>query len=375
MNNIEKVLHEFVDSGKIVGASILIAQHGKVTFEKQAGFADREAKKPVTENTLFRLASMTKPITSAAAMALVEKGVIGLDTPITEWLQNFTPKSPDGTVGKITVRHLLTHTSGLSYGFVSPDNEPYYSAGVSDGLDESVLSLEENLNRLAKIPLLFTPGTNWNYSLSTDVLGGVLEKACGKSLDKIIAEYITEPLGMKNTVFYLDDLSQLSKAYADDPSGTPHLMKKLEKVQVPEIGCVYYAPCRIANRQAYASGGAGMTGTPRDYLKFLEAIRKGGTPILSEASVKAMTHDAVPGFEINTSGDGIGLGLGFGVVRDSALANTPRNTGSFFWAGAYGGEIFVDPSQGISAMIFCNTVLDEYIKFAPKMIEAIYKDV
>ena len=131
MKNVEKVLHEFVDSGKIVGASILVAQHGKVIIEKQAGFADREAKKPVTENTLFRLASMTKPITSAAAMALVEKGVIGLDTLITEWLPNFTPKSPDGTVGKITVRHLLTHTSGLSYGFVSPDNEPYYSAGVS----------------------------------------------------------------------------------------------------------------------------------------------------------------------------------------------------------------------------------------------------
>jgi CubicO group peptidase (beta-lactamase class C family) len=211
--------------------------------------------------------------------------------------------------------------------------------------------------------------------MAANVLGAVLEKACGKPLDEIIAEYITEPLGMKNTVFYLDDLSQLSKAYADGVSKTPHLMKKLEKVQIPGIGSVYYAPGRVTNRKAYASGGAGIVGTPREYLKFLEAIRKSGAPILSEASVKAMTHDAVPSFEINTFGDGIGLGLGFGMVRDAALANTPRNTGSFFWAGAYGGEMFVDPSQGISAMLFCNTVITEYLNFAPKMIEAIYKDL
>ena len=203
----------------------------------------------------------------------------------------------------------------------------------------------------------------------------MLEKACGKPLDEIIAQYITQPLGMKNSVFYLDDVSQLAKAYADDPSGTPHLMEKLEKVQVPEIGCVYYAPCRLANRKAYASGGASMAGTPCDYLKFLEAIRTGGAPILSEASIKAMTHDAVAPFEVGISGPGTGFGLGFGIVRDSVLANTPRNTGSYSWAGAYGGEMFVDPSQGISVMIFCNTVLDEYMKFAPKMIEAIYKDL
>lgn len=153
---LDKVVGEEITIGNLVGANIIVAQGGRVIYENSFGFADREQQKQMTPETIIRLASLTKPLVTAAAMALLESGIIKLDDQVTKWLSYFVPKNPDGTVTPIQLRHLLNHTSGLGYGFLSADNEPYKSAGVSDGLDDSGLSLEENLRRLASVPLLLS---------------------------------------------------------------------------------------------------------------------------------------------------------------------------------------------------------------------------
>jgi CubicO group peptidase (beta-lactamase class C family) len=372
---LQPVIDQAITDSEIVGTSIIVAKDGEVVFESHSGLADRENEQLVNEDTVFRLASMTKPIVSAAAMVLVEKGMLDLDAPITNWLPQFTPKLANGENATITVRHLLTHTSGLSYGFLSPDNEPYYSAGVSDGLDEKVLSLEENLQRLASVPLMFAPGTAWCYSLSTDILGAILEKVCQQSLPEIVEQYVTKPLGMNNTTFYVESLSKLAKAYADksDDMEYARAMQPEDQVLLPGCGPIHYAPGRIANKQAYPSGGAGMAGTARDYLTFLETIRQGGGTILSIDSINSMTQDAVHGFDVAAAGPGYGFGMGFAVVRDSEKAGTPRQDGSYEWGGVYGSKMFVDPKAKISVVILTNTALAGLMTFPEKVTNAIYK--
>jgi CubicO group peptidase (beta-lactamase class C family) len=358
-NALRQIIADAIKAERVVGTGVIVAHHGQVVFEEYAGWAQRENKKSVNEQTIFRLASMTKPLVSAAAMALVEQGKLDLDAPITRWLPKFNPKLANGDKAKITVRHLLTHTSGLVYGFLFADNEPYYSAGVSDGIDEKVLSLEENLQRLADVPLMFAPGTAWCYSLSTDVLGAILEQVCQKPLPQIIEQYVTGPLEMNDTNFHVQAIDRLVHAYADgySPGDGARLMQAQDQVLLEGCGPIHYAPGRIMNQQAYPSGGAGMAGTARDYLKFLETIRQGGGSILSVNSVKQMTQDAVPDFEVAAAGPGYGFGMGFAVVRDSVTAGTPRNAGSFEWGGVYGTAMFVDPTAGLSVVMLTNTAL------------------
>ncbi len=378
MKELEAVIQAAIAKGSIVGTNVVVAYKGKIVFEQQAGWADREEKQPVKEDTLFRLASMTKPIVSAAAMALVEKGLLKLDAPITHWLPSFKPKLSNGKDAYITVGHLLTHTAGFTYGFLFADNEPYRSAGVSDGMDESVLSLDENLERLAKVPLTFDPGTSWCYSLATDVLGAVLEKACGKQLPAIVEEYITKPLGMKDTSFNVKSVERLAKAYADgDKSGgSARLMQAKDKVLLEGCGPIHYAPGRITNAKAYPSGGSGMAGTARDYMTFLETIRRGGKPILQADSIKLMTQDKVDGFDVPAAGPGYGFGMGFAVVRDSEKAGTPRHAGSYEWGGVYGTKMFVDPANELSVVILTNTALHGLVgAFPADVTRAVYNDL
>lgn len=370
---INTVVADALQAERIVGTSILVAKKGEVICEIHAGFADREASKPVSSQTIFRLASMTKPIVSTVALALIEENFLSLDSPVARWLPSFKPRTMDGKVADISVRHLLTHTSGLTYGFLSSDNEPYFSAGVSDGIDESVLSLEENLERLAKVPLLFAPGSAWCYSLSTDVLGAVIEGVTRNSLAEVVSEYITSPLGMRDTAFGVSEENRLAKAYADSGPDLPaRRMKEKDQVLLEGCGPIHYAPGRITNPAAYASGGSGMAGTAVDYLKFLEVIRQGGHPVLSADSVNLLTQDAVAGLDVAAAGPGYGFGMGFAVVRDSVLANTPRNKGSYDWGGVYGTKMFVDPAAELSVVMLTNTALEGLGKFPEDITSAIY---
>ncbi|HBM16850.1 MAG TPA: serine hydrolase [Lentisphaeria bacterium] len=369
------IIKEHINKGNLVGTSVLIARHGEIIFEAHEGFADREIRTAVNSNTIFRLASMTKPIVLAAALAAVERKQLRLDDNIRIYLPNFAPKLSDGTEANITVWQLLTHTAGLTYSFNTPDNEPYSSYGISDGMDESVLSIEENLKRIAKVPLIYKPSTSWGYSLATDVFGYLLEKACNLPLPEIVSKYVTNLLGMKDTLFFVDREKslRLSKPYADN-GNQPRPMKARDSVRLEGYGLIHYSPNRITNPNAYPSGGAGMAGTAKDYIVFLEAIRNGNSPIVNNESLNLMTSDAVSQLKEISAGPGLGFSAGFSIVRNPNAAATPLSSGTLKWGGVYGNQFFIDPVKGISSVILTNTALGGW-KLAEEITKSLYSNI
>ena len=243
-------------------------------------------------------------------------------------------------------------------------------------MENNELTLEENMARLAAVPLMFKPGEQWRYSLGIDVLGAVLEKVTGKPLSQVIEQYVTEPLGMKDTSFYVKEPCHLATAYFDNPNGGEAcLMEAEQKVPIENAGDLYFGPGRILNSRAYPSGGGGMASAARDYLQFLEAIRRGGAPILNQTSIACLTQDAVPGYEVALPWPGYGFGMGFGMIRDAQVANSPRSLGSYEWSGAYGNNAFVDPAIGLSVVILSNTAFYGLKEFALNVPRALYRDL
>lgn len=353
-DHLSGILAEAVIAGRVVGAVFVVLKDGAELHGDIAGTLDREGDIPVRRDTIFRIASMTKPIVSAAALSLVDRGKLALDDAVTRTLPDFRPRLPDGTRPAITIRQLLTHTAGLSYGFMQPPGNAYERAGVSDGLDQPELTLAENLARLASVPLLHPPGTAFSYSLATDVLGAVLERAADRPLPDIVAERITRPLGMVDTQFAPPDPARLAKPYTSTgcplrPIGSP------DQVPSEEGGFIRFDPRRALTASAYPSGGGGMVGTADDYLRFLEAIRKGGSPILKPETTRLMVTDAIPDLTIPNEAPGVGFGLGFGVVRDRATSQRPLSEGAFEWGGAWGTKFWVDPARGLSVVLMTNT--------------------
>ena len=199
-------------------------------------------------------------------MVLIGQGHLALDSPVTNWLPDFRPVSPDGSVQDITIRHLLSHTAGLSYGFLEPADGPYHRAGVSDGMDIADVTLAENVHRIGTVPLLFAPGTTWNYSLATDVLGLVIECAAGRPLAEAVRDLVTGPLGLTDTGFTVADPDRLAAGYVDD-GGAPRRMADLEIIPLPFIEGsegLRMSLARAFDEGAYPSGGAGMMGSAGD---------------------------------------------------------------------------------------------------------------
>lgn len=368
---VDAVIEQALAEKRIVGTVVLIARDGKIVYRRAAGFADREAGVPMREDAIFRLASITKPLVTAAAMRLVEEGRIGLDDPITRWVPNFRPRLADGGEPIITVRHLLTHTAGLSYGFLEAGDSPYQKAGVSDGLAEPGMTLEENLRRIVSVPLAYRPGAAWRYSLGLDVLGGVIERASGEGLPVVIERLVTNPLGLRDTGFSVRDRSRLAVAYAD-ASPEPIRMGELQTVKFGD-GKAYFAPGRILDPASYPSGGAGMAGTAQDVLAFLEAIRTGETSILKPETIRQMLADQV-GAQAQTQGPGWGFGYGWAVLVDPQLASTPQAKGTIQWGGAYGHSWFVDPSNKLTVVALTNTAFEGMSGDFPRQIrDAVYR--
>lgn len=355
---------------RIVGAVVLVAREGEVVYRRAAGLADREAAVPLRDDAIFRLASVTKPFVTAAAMRLVEDGALALDAPVTRWLKDFRPRLADGSVPEITIRHLLTHTSGLSYRFIEPAGSAYHLHDVSDGLDQPGLSITENLARLAAVPLAFAPGAAWRYSLSIDVLGAVMEQATGASLPDLVATLVTGPLGLRDISFGVADRSRLAKPYAN-AAPAPIAMTDGLAVEM-DGGAAVFAPSRILDPASYPSGGAGMSGTAGDVLTFLEAIRTGDAPILTPASIAAMTRDQV-GEQAETQGPGWGFGYGWAVLVDPEAAQTPQARGTLQWGGAYGHSWFVDRTNGLTVVALTNTAFEGVNgRFVTDIRDAVY---
>jgi CubicO group peptidase (beta-lactamase class C family) len=352
---LDKVVDAAVAEQRLVGTVVLVARDGKVVYHRAAGLADREAGRPMREDAVFRFSSVTKPFVTAAVMKLVEDGVLRLDEPVTKWLPDFKPKLADGTTPVITIRQLLNHTSGLTYGLAEQASHPYHALKISDGIDNSGLTLDENMRRLGKAPLAFPPGSTWRYSLAIDVLGSVLEKATGKPLAQVVAETVTKPLGLTDAGFVARDPSRLTAAYYNAQPAPKRMTDNLDVA----LGAtaVRFAPSRATDETAFPSGGAGMVGTAGDVLTLLETVRKGGAPILKTATVAEMTKDQV-GAQAATQGPGWGFGYGWAVLDDPTVAKTPQGVGTLAWGGVYGHNWFVDSKNRLTVVIMTNTAFE-----------------
>ncbi|WP_249584309.1 serine hydrolase domain-containing protein [Pseudomonas viridiflava] len=370
VQRLAEVWQGWVDSGRIVGGVLLMAQGGVLRYVSTRGWADRERRVIVTRDTRFRLASLTKLLTSVTALRLCEQGVLGLDAPVTDWLPAFRPRLGDGREPVITLRHLLSHSSGLGYGFEQPPGNTYALAGVSDGLDRVAFDLQENLTRLAKLPLLFEPGTAWGYSLATDVLGAVIEQGTGRALSQVIEEQVTRPLGMASTSFRQDQ-GRLARAYKDG-AGAPERIGDSD-VLVLESGTARVSSGRVYDAQAYESGGAGMLGTADDYLKLLECLRLGGAPLLNSVSTAALLSNAIGKVTLKGRGAGWTFGLGPVILADPLAAGQRQGAGTWSWCGVYGSHYWVDPVSEVSLVVLTNTaVAGAWGRFADALVEAVY---
>ncbi|MBO0989963.1 beta-lactamase family protein [Delftia sp. SD018] len=375
-DRVQAVVRQALEAQRLVGAVVLVARGGALVHRQAAGWADRERGLPMAVDAVFRLASASKPIVSAAALVLVARGLLALDEGVERWLPRFRPRLADGGPARITVRQLLSHTAGLGYRFFEADAQgPYTLAGVSDGMDGSGISLAENLRRIASVPLLYAPGTAWGYSLATDVLGALIEQVHGRPLDQAVRELVTGPLGMTDTGFAVTDAlaaQRVATAYVSDVP-QPHPLAEGETVSPFEgsIG-IAFSPSRIFDAQAFASGGAGMAGTAGDFLRLLEALRQGGNTLLPDALVAEMARDQTGGLALPNA-PGFGFGLGFSVLRDAAQAASPESVGTWRWGGAYGHSWFVDRAQELSVVAFTNTLYEGMSgRFVNDLRDAVY---
>ena len=393
---VDDVLTAWTGSQRIVGAVVLVARAGRLVDARAAGWADREAGVPAADHTIFRLASSTKLIVSAAALALIERGQLSLDDEADRWLPYFRPRLANGRRPTITIRHLLTHTAGLSYAFLEPEDRRYQETGVAQGLAASEGSLEEHLRRLASVPLFYAPGTEWRYSLATDVLGAVVAKAADMPLGDALERWVTGPLGMSHTAFVAADRDRLSAAYVDAPTANADLAAGPDTAPCPRLvinsGAAGEArrmnddadvlplgtgatvsPRRAIDRNADPSGGGGLVGTAADYLRLLEAIRSGGRPLFSPRSAAALTSHCIGPLRAWTEGEGWGFGLGAAVLLDPITAGTPQGVGTWQWGGALGSHWFVDPTRELTVVVMTNTGLAGVIgPFPTALRDAIY---
>ena len=326
-----------VASGKIAGAYLLVGRRGKVAFQEGFGVQGPGQTAPMTDQTIFRIFSMTKPVVSVVAMTLVEEGKLDVDAPVSKYLPeyaNLKVWQADGSsvaaAKPMLVRHLMSHTSGLIYGFIQP-MAPISKVWIAGGENRNDLTAREYARLLAGLPLKNEPGAAFNYSHSTDVLGAVVEVAGGKSLDVLIRERITRPLGMNDTAFFQPEA------------------KRARFAEPKTAGAgVYYD---YAKPTPYLSGGGGLSSTTEDYLRFVLMLagegQYKGVRILKPATLARMRQDETSP-EIRRAGlffpgPGMGFGLGFSLVQDEKLQRP--GAGTFSWWGIAGTEFWVDPKN------------------------------
>jgi CubicO group peptidase (beta-lactamase class C family) len=346
---------------RLVGAVVLVARDGRIVYRGAAGEADRDLHRPMREDAIFRYASLTKPIVSAAAMVMIERGTIALDDEVTKWLPAFRPRTADGDEPRITIKHLLTHTAGLTYGLMQKADGPYHRAGISDGLDQPGLSMDEELRRIASVPLSNVPGTSWGYSVAMDVLGAVLARADGTSLPHIVEKLVTAPLHMTDTAFTVRDPARLVTPYLDSgtPGTPPRRMSDPDEVVDAQGWVTRYAPSRIFEPRSYPSAGVGMAGTASDFMTFLETLRTGGSPILKPETVEAMRSNQIGELRVNAEPTPAwGFGFGGAVLLDPELAGVPQAKGTWKWGGVYGNHWYMDPEHRLSVVALTNTAVE-----------------
>ena len=381
LQRVDTHFRRYVDDGRLAGWTIAVARRGRMVHVSHYGLADVEAQRPVADDTMWRIYSMTKPITSVAALMLAEQGALELTDPVSRYIPAFAEArvyaggsaAKPGTVPAtepVRVWHLLTHTAGLTYGWhhAHAVDEMYRAKGFEFGAPRG-MDLAGACEVWAGIPLLFQPGAEWNYSVATDVLGRVVEVASGQSLDAFFAEHILGPLGMTDTAFSVaaDDLDRLAALYVPNPAGG--LLRNT-------------AMGDAATRQpTFLSGGGGLVSTAADYHRFTQMLARGGeldgVRLLGPHTVAYMTRNHLPGgVDLDTYGRplfaespyrGVGFGLGFSVVVDAAEGKSLTHEGEYAWGGLASTAFYVDPAADVTAMFFTQLMPSSTYPIRPQL--------
>ncbi len=368
LSRIDRHFAAYVDDGRLSGWLAMVSRGGKIVHLTAHGDRDREAGLPVETDTLWRIYSMTKPVTSVAAMMLYEQGALELKDPVSRFIPSFedvrvyrsgSALNPATVAATEPVRiwHLLTHTAGLTYGFhyTHPVDAMYRAAGFEWGAPAG-WDLAACCDGWAALPLLFQPGAEWNYSVATDVLGRVIEVAAGQPLDRVFAERIFEPLGMTDTKFSVagSDTDRLAALYTADPAGGRRAVRN-DAIG----GAALQSPSCL-------SGGGGLVSSAADYHRFTQMLlRRGeldGARVLSPRTLRYMASNHLPGgvdleafgrpIFAETTFEGIGFGLGFSVNIDPVANKVVSSTGEFGWGGAASTAFWVDPAEELTALFF-----------------------
>jgi len=389
LERIDRHFREYVDDGRLPGWTIVVARRGKVAHLSSYGMRDVEAGLAVEPDTIFRLYSMTKPVTSVAAMMLYEEGLFELKEPVHRFLPSFrdqrvyqrgsafdpvTLPSPE----PMRMWHLLSHTSGLTYPFfyAHPVDAIYRAAGFDYGKVPD-LDLAQAADLWGTFPLLFVPGTEWNYSVSTDVLGRVVEVLSGQTLDAFFAERIFAPLGMADTGFSVpeEDHGRLAALY--------NLAPKRTFARAEGEGRQVLSPPKML------SGGGGLVGTAHDYHRFVQMLvgegALDGVRLLSPRTLQLMTTNHLPGGATleevgrplfsETTFDGTGFGLGFSVLLDPAVSKTMGSKGLYAWGGAASTAFWVDPAEELTALFFTQLVPSGSYPIRSELQQLVYQAV
>jgi CubicO group peptidase (beta-lactamase class C family) len=386
-------LQGLVDERKIAGAVALVTKDGEVVYSDAVGHRNVEAAAPMTEDTIFRIMSMTKPITSVGALILVDEGLISLDDPVAKYIPAFARvqvavQGPSGKYRnvkaerKVTIRDLLTHTSGLTYTFVASEHIAalYKKAGVSDGLRETPGTMADNVAKLVKLPLTSQPGKAFNYGLSTDVLGHVIEKVSGKTLSEFLEERIFTPLDMKDTGFRVaeEDEDRLAAVY--QPKADDKTVEPLPEGGVENGNLAYSATYPLARESKYYSGGAGLVSTARDYARFAQMLLDGGklgdVQILKPETAAMMVENQIGDLTLGMPGSDDKFGLGVGVTTEAVAGATdpaPGSPGSFTWGGFYNTLFWVDPEQKLVAVMMTQIFPWDHLAMWPAFRAHVYE--
>jgi CubicO group peptidase (beta-lactamase class C family) len=385
----------YIDNGKIAGCQVAVTRKGHLAYFKSLGQMDRERAKPMADDTIFRIYSMTKPITSVALMTLYERGYFQLNDPvhrfIPEWRDQRVWVSGDGAAMEtvkpnrpVSMRDMLGHTGGLTYGSLlaslgAPDSghpvdKEYARLGVRRGDGED---LRQFVSKLGKVPLRYQPGERWMYSLSTDVCGALVEIISGKRFDKFLQEEIFEPLKMKDTSFVVPK-EKLSRFAANYQRGSDKSMKLVDD---PEKSTYLKEP-------TFFSGGGGLTGTTADYVRFCDMLRRGGeldgARILGSRTIdlmhrnhlkdnKDLTQMAIGGFS-ETANEGVGFGLGFACTLDSVLSGSIVGT-DWYWGGAASTIFWVDEVDDLAVVFMTQLMPSGAFNFRGQLKSLVYSAI
>jgi CubicO group peptidase (beta-lactamase class C family) len=362
---LDRVMQGYIDRSQLAGTLTLVARHGKVVHLKAQGWRYKEEDLPMETDTIFRIASMTKPITSVALMMLYEEGAFQLDDPISKWMPEYANpqvlvKTEEGerlepARSPMTVRQLLTHTAGL-IGARSPRRGEARDVQMKGGFPATV---SEAVARAASVPLDYHPGERWEYSSATDYVGVLVEKMSGMTLDQFFRERIFEPLGMVDSHFVVPEskLDRMAALYR------PDAQLEIELFEPPKAGPLRELP------PTYFMGAGGLMSTAADYWRFHQMMLNGGeldgVRILGRRTVELIISNHIPAgrpeFKVWLAGPGYGFGLGYAILLDPGQAVEPNSPGTFNWGGAFGTWFFVDPVEELIGVVMVQLVNHRHV--------------